>query len=166
MQSSSRILLAASILVLAACSDNNNSVVVIPPPEYSVDPTTVDVSNADRCDITQPDECLFPFPNNYYTVGDSNSDTGLRVNLNAASIPGTAAGDVFDPTEVNRNDGFSTAGSLLVTVPGVDLGGNRCGGAYGYGHVTEFCCACSIDSRGNGRAPTGVGGAGCLPGCG
>lgn len=123
MQNTSRILLAASILALAACSDNNDFVVVVPPPpEYSVDPTTVDVSNADRCDITQPDECLFPFPNNYYTVEDSDSDTGLRVNLNAASVPGTAAGDAFDPTELNRNDGFAVAGSLLVTAPGLDLG--------------------------------------------
>ena len=41
----------------------------------------VDLSHASRCDFISAEgtECLFPWPNDYYTVGDPSTDTGRRV---------------------------------------------------------------------------------------
>ena len=41
-------------------------------------PAGVDLGDADRCDfISAPgEECLFPYPNDYYTRSDSTTDTG------------------------------------------------------------------------------------------
>ena len=116
----SRLSIPAALVFLAACSDGNNNNFQSAP-SFSVDPTTVDVSQADVCDILQPDKCAFPFPNDFYTVEDSSSGTGRRVNLNATAIPGTASGEAFDPVEYNRNDGFSPGPLMLLEVPGIDL---------------------------------------------
>ncbi len=104
---------------VAACSDSNNT--FQPAPEFSVDPNSVDVSQADVCDILQPGKCAFPFPSNFYTVEDASSGTGRRVNLNPTAIPGTSEGVAFDPTEYNRNDGFSPGPLILLEVAGIDL---------------------------------------------
>ncbi len=81
----------------------------------------VDVSLADRCDFLGQSRCNLPFPNNWFTVRDSSTDTGRRVNLNAASLPANSAGVHIDPTEWNRNDGFSPGAMILAHIPGVDL---------------------------------------------
>lgn len=104
-----------------------------------VDPSAVDVTNADRCDFLDPSYCLFPFPNDVFTVADATTATGRRVNLNPASMPVNTEVDVseligappgslvlpggitLDPTEWNRNDGFSPGQMLLTYVPGLDL---------------------------------------------
>jgi hypothetical protein len=73
-----------------------------------------------RCDPFDPSVCLQPWPNDYFTVPDQATDTGRRVNLDIASMPRNAAGKPIDPTDFNRNDGFSP-GQLIVThVPGLD----------------------------------------------
>ncbi|MEM0954930.1 MAG: hypothetical protein AAGI24_12385 [Pseudomonadota bacterium] len=115
--------LLLALLLLAACSDGNDSTDTgdNDEPTFSVDPTTVDVSQADVCDILQPTECAFPFPNNFYTQEDTSTPTGLRVALNATAIPAPASGEAFDPSEYNRNDGFSPGPLILLEVPGVDL---------------------------------------------
>src|SRR5690242_9430657 len=38
-----------------------------------------------RCDPLDPSVCLQPWPNDYFTVPDKSTDTGLRVNLDLAS---------------------------------------------------------------------------------
>ncbi|MDJ0877253.1 MAG: hypothetical protein QNI86_01520 [Halieaceae bacterium] len=114
--------LAASVLVsllISACSDSNDT--FQPTPIFSVDPSTIDVSQADVCDIVQPNKCAFPFPSNFFTVEDASAATGRRVNLNPTAIPGTSSGESFDPGEYNRNDGFSPGPLLLLEVPGIDL---------------------------------------------
>ena len=111
-----------ALLFLTACSDNNdNNNAGDDDPAFSVDPTTVDVSQADVCDILQPTECAFPFPSDFYTREDASTVTGRRVALNAAAIPAPVTGETFDPTEYNRNDGFSPGPLILLEVPGVDL---------------------------------------------
>ena len=73
------------------------------------------------CDDTDAAQCLFPFPNDRFTVEDDREVTGRRVNLSPAAMPQNVAGKPIDPTEWNRNDGFSP-GQLAVTfVPGLDL---------------------------------------------
>jgi hypothetical protein len=110
----------AAALVLAGCSDDDDDEAVNAP-TYSVDPGTIDVSRADYCDITQPTQCLLPFPNNFYTRADTVSETGLRVNFDARAIPLNANQDPFDVTEWNRNDGFSPGPMLIAHVPAIDL---------------------------------------------
>jgi hypothetical protein len=107
----------------AACSDgnSNSSGAGNTEPEYSVDPTTIDVSEAQYCDITQTAHCLFPFPNDYFAREDTNTSTGKRVNLDPRAVPINQDGVVMDVSEQNRNDGFSIGPVLLAYVEGVDL---------------------------------------------
>jgi len=73
------------------------------------------------CDPVAPAGCLLPFPNNYFTVPDRHSATGLRVHFDAAAMPANVLGQHIDPTEWNRNDGFSPGEPILVQVPGLDV---------------------------------------------
>ena len=72
------------------------------------------------CDPIDPAACLLPFPNDHFTRTDPDSDTGRRLALSPLAMPRNVAGIPIDPTDFNRNDGFSP-GSLIVTrVPGLD----------------------------------------------
>jgi hypothetical protein len=73
------------------------------------------------CDFLDPAKCLYPFPNDYFTVRDRSTDTGRRVQFSPDSMPRNAAGVPIDPTEWNRNDGFSPGSAILTVVPGLDL---------------------------------------------
>jgi hypothetical protein len=85
-------------------------------------PLHLTVDAPDRCDPIDPRACLLPFPNDHFTVADPSRPTGRLVHFAAASMPANAAGTHIDPTEWNRNDGFSPGSALLVHVPGIDLG--------------------------------------------
>ena len=74
------------------------------------------------CDFLDPSVCLHPFPNDYFTVADPTTDTGRRVHLALAGMPRNASQKPIDPTDYNRNDGFSPGASMVLRVPGVDLG--------------------------------------------
>ena len=50
-----------------------------------------------------------------------STDTGRRVHLDLLSMPRDVAGKPIDPTEWNRNDGFSPSTPILTYVPGLDL---------------------------------------------
>src|SRR3954471_19815845 len=72
------------------------------------------------CDDLDSAACLYPWPNDDSTKADPTTDTGRRLNLQLTDMPANIAGKPIDPTEMNRNDGFSP-GSLIVTrVPGLD----------------------------------------------
>ncbi|HJR25197.1 MAG TPA: hypothetical protein VJ804_06965, partial [Acidimicrobiales bacterium] len=73
------------------------------------------------CDELDPRRCLLPFPNDRFTVADPTTDTGRRVHLDLGSMPRNVAGKPVDPTEWNRNDGFSPTTPILTYVPGLDL---------------------------------------------
>jgi hypothetical protein len=83
-------------------------------------PISYPTQNAGRCDIVDPAVCLQPFPNDYFTVGDSTTATGRRVNLNLLSMPANRAGKPIDPSDINRNDGFSPGSPIVTRVPGMD----------------------------------------------
>jgi hypothetical protein len=124
----------------------------------SVDPMMVDVTNADRCDFLDPAYCLFPFPNDYFTVADPSTSTGRRVAFHPASMPvnesvdlsafiGAPAGTLVtpggvgvDPSEWNRNDGFSPGQMVLTYVPGLDAA------ATGIGPITHVERSLAPDS--------------------
>ena len=79
------------------------------------------------CDMLDPAHCLFPFPSDQYTtqaqVGSPQSadmgGTGRRVNFNPLAMPRNVAGKPIDPTEWNRNDGFSPGQMILTYVPDI-----------------------------------------------
>jgi hypothetical protein len=73
------------------------------------------------CDDLDTTSCLMPFPSNFHTRLDESSATGRRVDLAKAAMPRNASGVAIDPTEWNRNDGFSTGTPLTTRLVGVDL---------------------------------------------
>lgn len=73
------------------------------------------------CDPLDAALCLLPFPNDRFTRPDPRTETGLRVNFSPAEMPRSVAGKPIDPTEWNRNDGFSPGSMVLTFVPGLDL---------------------------------------------
>lgn len=79
----------------------------------------IDVSKADRCDFLT-DDCLKPFPNDYFTAADSSTATGRRLDIDLASMPANKDGVHIDPTDINRGDGFSGGSVIQVHVPGFD----------------------------------------------
>jgi hypothetical protein len=80
------------------------------------------LKDAARCEtIASPGtNCLFPWPSDHYTVADSGTGTGLRVNLDPASTPHNASGTHINPADLNRSDGFSPGESIVTRVPGLD----------------------------------------------
>ena len=78
----------------------------------------VDLNIAGPCDELDPRDCLLPFPNDRFTVADGSTDSGRRVQLDPRSMPPNVAGKPIDPTEWNRNDGFSPAPRSSPTSPG------------------------------------------------
>jgi hypothetical protein len=84
-----------------------------------IQPDAPDASGA--CDFLDPAKCLYPFPNDRFTVRDRSTETGRRVQFATESMPRNAAGVPIDPTEWNRNDGFSPGSAILTHVPGLDL---------------------------------------------
>ena len=91
------------------------------------------------CDPLGGERCYLPFPNDYFTVPDRRTDTGRRVRFGADTLPANTAGVHIDPTELNRNDGFSPGSAISVLLPGLDLA------ASGAAPVTDM--ARSLDRR-------------------
>ena len=75
--------------------------------------------NGAGCDVLDTSQCLLPFPSDAYLVDDPTTGTEQRVNLPTGQLA-NAAGATLDPTEWNRNDGFSPSTPILVHVPGLD----------------------------------------------
>ena len=72
------------------------------------------------CDFLDPAVCLLPWPNDYFTRVDPSTPTGRRLDLQLTSMPRNIAGKPIDPTEYNRNDGFSPGTPIVTKVPGLD----------------------------------------------
>jgi hypothetical protein len=81
----------------------------------------VDVSDADRCDPFDHTRCLYPFPNDYYTIADPGTPTGRRVSIALDAMPANYAGTHADPTRWNLLDGFSVGPMVVFDVPEADL---------------------------------------------
>jgi hypothetical protein len=84
-------------------------------------PGDSDVQVTGSCDDLDPAHCLLPFPNDLFTVANSFTDTGKLVDLDITSMPRNVAGKPIEPTEWNRNDGFSPGMPILTRVAGLDL---------------------------------------------
>ena len=84
------------------------------------EPIAYETENANRCDFTDEADCLFPWPNDHFTVADPTTDTGRRLNLKSASMPANRAGKPIAPEPYNRNDGFSPGALIVTKVPGLE----------------------------------------------
>lgn len=78
-------------------------------------------ANPELCDPLDPARCLYPFPSDRFTVADPAMDSGRRVAFPLAAMPVSRLGKAIDPSEWNRNDGFSPGPKMLTAVPGLDL---------------------------------------------
>src|SRR4051794_18830835 len=75
-------------------------------------------SAAPRCTGVPARGCLLPFPNDFaLTKKDRTSATGRRVAFVRYAMPANKSGRRIDPTEWNRNDGFSPGQPIIVHVP-------------------------------------------------
>ncbi len=79
----------------------------------------------ERCDPLDPRHCLLPFPSDTFTVEDEASVTGRRVAFARASMITNARGVQVDPSEWNRNDGFSPGAQIATFVPDLDVAASR-----------------------------------------
>ncbi|MCB0870192.1 MAG: hypothetical protein KDB52_05110 [Solirubrobacterales bacterium] len=92
--------------------------------EDCINYVTVDLGDdPEHCDFLDQTVCLQPFPNDYYTVNDSSTPTGKRLNIGAQSTPvntGNASPANLDVTDINRGDGFSPGNQIIIKIPGLD----------------------------------------------
>lgn len=116
----------ATSLLLTGCGGSSST----PARGAQVDLSELDPAQAQYCDPLQTGHCLYPFPNDYYTVADAHSATGRRLNLHAEALPVAQPTGIpglptspspMAPQEWNRNDGFSPGAMLLAHLPGIDL---------------------------------------------
>ena len=77
-------------------------------------------SDASRCDYLDLAVCLQPWPNDYFTIADKTTATGRRLNLSSDSMPKNVEGKPIEPSDYNRNDGFSPGALIVTKVPGLD----------------------------------------------
>ena len=84
------------------------------------DIVNTDVEVVPGCDFLDTRKCLYPFPNDWFTVEDDTTDTGRRVAFTPGAMPVNVGGVAMDPTEWNRNDGFSPGSPVIAFVPGLD----------------------------------------------
>jgi hypothetical protein len=107
--------LGTGIIRLSAWADHAHAAT-----SFDVEPD-LDLAAGARCDFLMPTRCLLPYPSDFYTVADPASPTGRRINLDARSLPANVHGVHIDPTEWNRNDGFSPGQPIMLSFPGIDL---------------------------------------------
>lgn len=110
--------------VVAACGDGATTGDGGEPGPPNVPPIDIDTPRSDVCEILAPDECLLPFPSDALTVADAAMDTGRRVNFARDAMPANASGVHVDPTEWNRNDGFSPGAQITLLIPDLDPAGS------------------------------------------
>jgi len=82
---------------------------------------TCALSRTCTCDFLDPSECMYPFPNDWFTLPDGTKDTGKRVNFNNLGMPRNATNIPIESSDYNRNDGFSVGPTILTHVPSIDL---------------------------------------------
>ncbi len=86
-------------------------------------PKQIDLSRASECDFIGQQSgsmCLLPFPDDFYSVADSSTATGRRINLQTGAMPANVSDVHIDAAPYDRNDGFSPGQPIVLRVPGLD----------------------------------------------
>ncbi len=95
------------LVVVAACGDNDGATT-----------TTTNTSGIpDQCNPLGGRGCLLPWPSMIYAKADANSATGFRLNLPPTGMPVNVDPTPISPAPLNRWDGFSPTGPMLVAFP-------------------------------------------------
>jgi hypothetical protein len=114
-------LIGTMVSTLSACSDGRDQP---PGPTEPMEPEeiiSIDDSNAEFCELLDSAKCLLPFPSNFFTRESDSTDNGLLVSFAQEAMPVNSSGTVVDPSQWNRNDGFSPGTVMITQVPGLDL---------------------------------------------
>ena len=75
------------------------------------------------CDPLTPSYCGFPYPNDYWTVADSSTVTGLRLALPEITMPANRTGKRSNQAAFNEMDGFSPGIAAMTHFPGATVAG-------------------------------------------
>lgn len=96
------------LAVLAACAPADRTAA---PGDFAVTPREPGARAplTGACDDQDPLRCLLPFPNSRFLAADASRPTGLRVAIEASSLPGE--GD--DAAFLNAADGFSRVSPVM-----------------------------------------------------
>ena len=95
------------------------------------------------CDPIDTAACLLPYPNDFLTVADPTTASGRRLNFSPLAMPTNVAGKPIDPTEWNRQDGFSPGSPIMTRVPALDL---RATWGFGADQITDLSRSMRADS--------------------
>jgi hypothetical protein len=112
----SRTLLAALSLTIAVASGCSSSATAAAP--LVVDDGCQPLLATTSRETSTASGCLVPYPSDAYRTADATTATGFRIALHGAAQPRTIKGAVADPHEVYASDGYSTASTLVATLPG------------------------------------------------
>ena len=78
------------------------------------------------CDpINSETACLFPFPNDFFSVADAGTPTGRRVRLPPDGVPRDRNGALFTTAPWDRLDGWSPATAIFAEFENVSLEASR-----------------------------------------
>ena len=64
---------------------------------------------------------MLPFPNDFYTIADSSTETGKRLRLTNETFPLSDRGEAINATEWNTLDGFSPTPAIMSYFTSVSL---------------------------------------------
>jgi hypothetical protein len=113
----------------------------------------LDAAPEDGCDGLQARHCYLPFPSDAYTISGA-TPTGRRVAFREDQMPRNADGIKIDPTDWNRNDGFSPGTPIMVWVPQIDLAASSVAPITDIGHsLTDESAIVIIDAETGERHP-------------
>jgi hypothetical protein len=76
---------------------------------------------ASPCDPLDDTHCLYPFPNDHFSVGDPTAPTGRRVAFASEAMPVNNTGATVEPGPWNELDGFSVGPQAVFQLPDLDL---------------------------------------------
>ena len=76
-----------------------------------------------ECDPLTPSYCGFPYPNDYWTVADATTVTGLRLALPEVTMPSNRNGAQTKSGAFNEMDGFSPGIAAMTHFPGATVEG-------------------------------------------
>jgi hypothetical protein len=114
------------VVVASGCAQTPSLLLGSPPASETVGSITLTGLEApDRCDPLDQRHCLLPFPSNTFTVETPTTATGRRVNFARASMPTNSEGVQVDPSELNRNDGFSPGQAISLHIANLDVAASK-----------------------------------------
>ncbi len=109
--------LVFTLLIVIGCGTDSNS--ATGPGGAGGTPETPPLG----CDPLTPSYCGFPYPNDYWTVADATTVTGLRLALPEVTMPSNRNGVQSTPGAFNEMDGFSPGIAAMTHFPGATVEG-------------------------------------------